>query len=95
METLPLVVLTAAVLVPLAREYTALRREWGLSRLGAAATACAVFPALAFGIAASLPLAERPALQWLAAVVLTAAAYSAVTAALRPGVADEAPRRSS
>ncbi len=94
MNALPLAVVAAVVLVPLAREYAAFRREWGLGRLGAAATACTLFPALAFGVAASLPLAETPVLQWLAAVVLTAGAYSAVTAAFRPPVA-EARRRSS
>ena len=86
----------ALVLVPLAREYADFRTEWGLGRLKALATTLLVFPALAFGIAVSLPLAEEPAAQWTATVILTLLAYSLVTSAVRSSRASaRAPRQLS
>jgi hypothetical protein len=92
---LPIGIVAAAVLVPLVREYVAFRREWGLSRAGAFLAAGTLFPSLGIGLAASLPLLERPALQWSAAVVVTIAVYSLATAALRPSLAAESQRQSS
>ncbi len=89
----PIGLVGAAVLLPLVREYVAFRREWGLSRVGALLAAGTLFPSLGVGLAAALPLAERPALQWAAAVVVTIAVYSLATAGLRPALADAARRR--
>jgi hypothetical protein len=90
---LPLAVMAAAVVVPLAREYLSFRREWGVGRLAALGTAFTLFPALFLSLAVTTPLAERPMLQWLGTIVLTILAYSLATAALRPAVAP-ASRRS-
>ena len=91
---LPLGLVAAAVVVPLVREYGELRREWGLSRLGALLAAGTLFPSLGIGLAAALPLAASPALQWTATVVVTIGVYSLATAALRPALATPSPRRS-
>jgi hypothetical protein len=88
----PLGLVALAVVVPLLREYTAFRREWGLGRLGAALVAATLFPALALGFAVALPLAGRPALQWATTVVATVAAYSLATAAVRPALSEAPPR---
>ena len=90
----PLGLVAVAVLVPLVREYLELRRDWGLSRAGALLAAGTLFPSLGIGLAASLPLVERPVLQWTAAVVVTMAVYSLAIGALRPAPAGET-RRSS
>ena len=85
METVNAVVLgalAAAVLVPLAREYAEFRNGWGLGRLGALLTTALVLPALAVGIAVSLPLASTPGAQWTAAVVVTVVLYSLATRAV-------------
>jgi hypothetical protein len=66
----------AIVLVPLAREYLDFRRSWGLGRAGALATTGLVLPASAVGLALSLPLSSRPALQWAATVVAAVVVYS-------------------
>jgi hypothetical protein len=94
LSAVPLGIVAVAVVAPLAREYLEFRREWGLGPLGAALTALTLFPALALGLALSLPLAETPALRWLATIVLTIAAYSLATAALRAAVTTESPLRS-
>jgi hypothetical protein len=90
---LPLAVIAVAVLLPLAREYIAFRREWALGRVAALGTAFTLFPSLWLGLAVTAPLAGRPALQWLATVVVTILAYSLAVAVLRPALAP-APRRS-
>jgi hypothetical protein len=92
---LPIVLLVAAVVVPLAREYAELRRAWGLGRLGALAATSTLFPSLGIGLAVSFPLDGTPAVRWLVAVAVTIATYSLALAALRPEAATEAPRRSS
>ena len=92
---LPIGVLALAVLVPLAREYASFRREWGLSRGAALVTVGTVLPALGIGLAAGLPLAATPALQWCATVIVTIGVYSLATGALRPPLASEAPPRRS
>ena len=89
---LPLAVLAVAVFLPLAREYLAFRREWGFGRVAALGTAFTLFPALWLGLALTTPLAGRPALHWLATVVVTILAYSLATAALRPALAPAPPR---
>ncbi|HEX2111448.1 MAG TPA: hypothetical protein VHF67_07830 [Gaiellaceae bacterium] len=90
----PLGIVAFAVVLPLAREYAEFRRDWRLGRLGAALAALTLFPAVGVGLALSLPLAGTPLLRWAATIILTIVAYSAVTAALRPALATEAPRRS-
>jgi hypothetical protein len=87
--------LAAVVLLPLAREYADFRNEWGLSRLAALATTLLVLPALAIGLSVSLAFAQEPAVQWTTAVVVTVAAYSLATAALRSAAASGSPQRSS
>jgi hypothetical protein len=94
LNTAALGIVALGVVAPLAREYVEFRRDWGLGRLGAALAALMLFPALGLALALSLPLAETPTLRWLATIVLTIAAYSAATAAVRPAVPTEAPRRS-
>ena len=95
LAALPLLVIAAAVVVPLVREYADLRRDWGLSRLGALGAACTLFPALGIGLAVSFPLDGTPAARWLVAVVVTIATYSLVLAALKPDAATATSRRSS
>ena len=80
---MPLGILGFAILVPLVREYVEFRRDCGLGRVRAALATGTLFPALALGLAVSLPLAERPALQWTATVVITILGYSAATAGFR------------
>ena len=79
----PLGILGFAILLPLVREYVEFRREWGFGRVRAAVATGTLFPSLALGLALSLPLAERPALQWTATVVVTILAYSAAASAFR------------
>ncbi len=88
----PLAVLLAAILGPLVWEYTGLRRDWGVSRLGALALTSTLFPSVGIGLALSLPLAGTPVARWLAAIAVTIATYSLALAVLRPS---EAPQRSS
>ena len=92
---LPLGILACAVVVPLVREYASLRRDYGLGRAGALLASSLLLPALGVGLAAGLPLAGTPALQWAVTVAVTLAAYSAGVAALRPAAASAASRRSS
>jgi hypothetical protein len=95
LAALPVALLAAFVVLPLVREYAELRREWGLSRLGALGAATTLFPSLALGLAISLPLEGTPAARWLVAVAVTIATYSLALAALRPETATAASRRSS
>jgi hypothetical protein len=69
-------VLAGVVTLPLAREYADFRTTAGLGRAAALGTTALVFPALAAGIAVSLPLASRPLLQWGVLVVATVGLYS-------------------
>jgi hypothetical protein len=92
LSLLPVLVVAAAVVVPLAYEYAGLRREWGIGRLGAMAATSTLFPALGLGLALSLPLDGVPIVRWLAAVTVTIAAYSLALAALRPIAAPERSR---
>ena len=80
----PLAIVALAVVLPLAREYAAFRREWGIGRLAALGTAFSLFPALGVGVAVSQPLAAQPVAQWVAAVAVTLVAYSLAVALLRP-----------
>ncbi len=93
LNTAPLGIVAAAVLAPLVREYVEFRRDWGLGRLGAAFASLTLFPSLGLGLAISLPLAETPTVRWLATIIVTIAAYSIVTAAIRPTTARSAPSR--
>ncbi len=88
----PIALLLAAIVGPLVWEYTGLRRDWGVSRLGAVALTSTLFPSVGIGLAISLPLEGTPAVRWLVAVAVTIATYSLALAALRPS---EAPQRSS
>lgn len=87
-----LLALGAVVLVPLGREYLDFRHSWGLGRAAALATTGLVVPALGVGVALSLPLASRPALQWTGTVVATVVVYSLAVRAVR-GVAEPAADR--
>lgn len=78
-----LAIVGTVVVAPLAREYADLRQAWGLGRLAALATTLLVLPSLAIGLALSLPLAERPTLQWTAAVVVAMVVYSLTAAGVR------------
>ena len=71
------------VVAPLAREYADFRRAWGFGRLAALATTLLVLPSLGVGVALSLPLADRPAVQWTAAVVTALMVYSLAVARIR------------
>ena len=73
----------AVVLVPLGLEYADLRRSSGLGRRAALATTLFVLPALGIGIAAGLPLAAAPALQWTVTVAVTLLVYSLAVAVVR------------
>jgi len=88
----PLGIVGVAVLAPLVREYLEFRREWGLSAPAALLAAGTLFPALGVGIAASLPLAGRPSLQWVATIVVTIAAYSLAVSAFKPDAEPEPTR---
>ena len=88
----PIALLLAAIVGPLVWEYTGLRRDWGVGRLGAVALTSTLFPSVGIGLAISLPLEGTPAVRWLVAVAVTIATYSLALAALRPS---EAPQRSS
>jgi len=86
MEHLNLILLAVVgivVVVPLTREYADLRRTWGFGRLAALATTLLVLPSLGVGLALSLPLANRPTLQWTAAVVMAIVVYSLTAAGVR------------
>jgi len=92
----PIAIVALAVLGPLAREYSVLRRADGLGRLGALLVCSSLLPALAVGLAASAPLRETPALGWTMAVAITIALYSAGVAVVRPAsAASAATQRSS
>ncbi|MGH3024473.1 MAG: hypothetical protein ACRDNI_12520 [Gaiellaceae bacterium] len=84
MSVLGILVVAGLVLVPLAREYCDFRRSWGLSRGAALAVTALVLPAVAVGIAAALPLAERPYVQWGVTVAVALAAYSLAVRAVQP-----------
>lgn len=71
------------VFAPLGREYADLRRASGLGRLAALATTLLVVPSLGVGLALSLPLADRPTLQWTATVVVAIVVYSLTVAGVR------------
>ena len=94
MNLLLLAALAAVVLVPLAREYTDLRAA-GLARVSALGSISLLLPALAVGLALTLPLAARPAAQWGATVIVTVGLYSAATRAIlaRASSAATAPSR--
>ena len=86
MEHLNLILLAVVgtvVVAPLAREYADLRHAWGFGRLAALATTLLVLPSLGVGLTLSLPLAERPTLQWTTAVVLAMVVYSLAAAGAR------------
>ncbi|HLM33597.1 MAG TPA: hypothetical protein VK285_05960 [Gaiellaceae bacterium] len=86
MEHLNLILLAVVgivVVAPLAREYADLRRAWGFGRLPALATTLLVLPSLGVGLALSLPLVDRPALQWTAAVIVAMVVYSLAAARIR------------
>ncbi len=95
LAALPIALIAAAVVVPLVREYGALRSESGYSRLGAVGATSTLFPSLGIGLAVSLPLDGTPAARWLVAVAVTIGTYSLALAALRPDAATAASRRSS
>ncbi len=78
----PIALLVAAIIGPLVWEYTGLRRDWGVGRLGAVALTSTLFPSVGIGLAISLPLQGTPAVRWLVAVVVTIATYSLALAAL-------------
>jgi hypothetical protein len=78
-----LAIVATVVVAPLAREYADLRQAWGLGRPAALATTLLVLPSLGIGLALSLPLAERPTLQWTAAVVVAIVVYSLAAAGVR------------
>jgi uncharacterized membrane-anchored protein len=86
--------LAAVVLVPLAREYVDLRAH-GLARASAVGTVALILPALSVALALALPLADRPAAQWAATVIVAIALYSAATRAIlaRASSAATAPSR--
>ena len=94
MNLLLLAILSAVVLVPLAREYADLRAI-GLARVSAVGTLSLLIPALGVGLALTLPLAARPELQWGVTVIVTVALYSAATRAIlaRASSASTAPSR--
>lgn len=87
--------LAAAVFLPLAREYAEFRREWGLGPVASLLTTLLVLPALAIGLAVSLPLSQEPVLQWTTTVVVTVLTYSIAVSALRSAAASASPQRSS
>ena len=94
MTYLPLVIVAAAVLVPLGREYADFRRNWGLTRSASVATTLLVLPSLGVGLAVGLTLADSFAAQWTTTVIATIALYSAATAAVRNALEPApAPRR--
>ena len=78
-----LAIVGTVVVAPLAREYADFRRAWGFGRLAALATTLLVLPSLGVGLALSVPLAERPTLQWAAAVVAAMVVYSLAAAGVR------------
>jgi hypothetical protein len=92
LAALPLLVIAAAIVVPLVREYAELRSAWGVGRLAALAATSTLFPSLGIGLAVAYPFHETPAASWMVTVAVTVATYSAALAALRPS---EAPQRSS
>ena len=90
-------VVAALVLAPLSAEYLDLRRAHMFSCGAAFAVTALVFPALAVGIAAALPLAAYPLVQWCATVAVTVLLYSGATRAILANVSalDTAPSRST
>ncbi len=82
-DLIALAVVGAVVVAPLAREYADLRQAWGFGRLAALATTLLVLPSLGVGLALSLPLADRPTLQWTAVVVVAIVVYSLAAAGVR------------
>jgi hypothetical protein len=96
-DVIGLAVITGVVLVPLAWEYADLRRVHAFSRGAALSVTTLVFPALGIGIAAALPLAPYPTMQWATTIVVTVLLYSAATRAILASVSalDTAPSRST
>jgi hypothetical protein len=96
-DMVALVLVSGLVLVPLAAEYRDLRQAHAFSRGAALAVTALVFPALAVGIAAALPLAGYQLLQWSATVAVTVLLYSAATRAILANVSalGTAPSRST
>jgi uncharacterized membrane-anchored protein len=92
-----IVALAGIVVLPLAREYSDLRRSFGLSRVAAFATTGLVFPAFGAAVILALPLAAHPAAQWLAIVGTTLVVYSAATRAIVASASrvETAPSRST
>ena len=94
MTYLPLAIIAAAVLVPLAREYADFRRTWGLTRSASLVTTLLVLPSLGVGLAVGVAVADSFAAQWTATVIATIVLYSAATAAVRSALEPApAPRR--
>ena len=78
-----LAIIGGVVVAPLSREYADLRQAWGFGRLAALATTILVLPSLGIGLALSLPLADRPTLQWTVAVAGALVVYSLAAARVR------------
>ena len=78
-----LAIVGTVVVAPLAREYADLRQASGFGRLAALATTLLVLPSLGIGLALSLPLVERPTLQWTAVVAVAIVVYSLAVAGVR------------
>jgi hypothetical protein len=68
--------LAALVVVPLLREYADFRRAWGLGRLASLGLTGLVLPAVVVGLAAALPFAAWPLVQWGVTVAAALAVYS-------------------
>ena len=95
MSILVLLSIAIVLAIPLAREYTDLRRGCGLARLPAVATTTLVLPASAAGIVVTSPLASHPAAYWTAMVLFALLAYSLAARAIvaRASSAATAPSR--
>jgi hypothetical protein len=95
MTYLPLALIAAVVIVPLAREYADFRRTWGLGAVASLATTLLVLPALGVGLAIGVRLDTSFEVQWAATVVVTLAVYSLAAAGVRNAVEPaRSPRRS-
>ena len=95
MTYLPLALVAAVVLVPLAREYADFRTTCGLSRVAALATTLLVLPALGVGLAVGARFGASFEIQWAATVAVALAVYSLAAAAVRNVLAPApSPRRS-
>lgn len=97
LDVFVLLPLAAIVIWPLWREWSDLRRSFGLSRLGALAVTSLVLPSFVVATVLSLPLAAHPAAQWLTIVGTTLVLYSfaARATAASAASAETAPSRST